>query len=359
MERASIMSLSHSEENDVDDDLVKFLEDEVLAQDVYEDCQHNGQENSRSSSSKSIDFEECKVEVDVEELAEYDVGTVMKHKVEASGSSSRLLKRKRYMENGSFSKIPTEIYPNIFKFLSPEDLTNCALVCRFMRAAASEESLWKRLYCMRWGLPESDHGKLRECAWKKLYIERDTVDTMEFVQGCPIEFQEYYIQMQAAKRSYAPHHSMLKDDIMIPDATVGDQINQLKQHHGLPDVFTGAHACSGSTCTYSQVGDIFLCEKTGLVHVCDHTCQETVVDAANQLLVCLISGRCSDKWISTAEEEVDPGHQEADYAAVDEAEPLTGDGQLARAYLLGYNCNDEKELEDALREVIYPGCNRI
>lgn len=353
------MPLSHSEENDADDDLVKFLEAEVLAQDVYEDSLQNGQENSRSSSSKSIDLEECKVKVDVEGLAEYDVGTVMKHNVEASGSSSRLLKWKHYTENGSFSKIPTEIYPNIFKFLSPEDLVNCALVCRFMRAAASEESLWKRLYCMRWGLPQSDHGKLRECAWKKLYIERDTVDMMEFVRGCPIEFQEYYIQMQAAKRSDTPLRSMLKDDIMIPDTTVGDQINQWKQHHGLPDVFTGDHVCSGSTCTYSQLGDIFLCEKTGFVHVCDHTCRETVVDGANQLLVCLISGRCSDQWISTAEEEVDRGHRQADYAASDEAEPLTVDGQLARAYLLGYNCNDEKELEDALREVIYPGCNRI
>jgi hypothetical protein len=53
---------------------------------------------------------------------------------------------------------------------------------------------------------------------------------------------------------------------MILDTTVGDQINQWKQRHGLPDVFTGGHLCSGSTCTYSQVGDIFLCEKTGFVH---------------------------------------------------------------------------------------------
>jgi hypothetical protein len=353
-----MMSL-HSEANDADDDLVKFLEAEVLAQDVDEESQHNGQENSTSSSTKCIHLEECKLEVDIEELAENDVGAEMKSNVEASGSSSRHFKRKRYMENGPFSKIPTEIYPHIFKFLSPEDLVNCALVCRFMRAAASEESLWQRLYCMRWGLPQPDHGKLRACAWKKLYIERDTVDMMEFVRGCPVEFQEYYIQMQAAKRSDAPLRSMLKDDIMILDTTVGDQINQWKQRHGLPDVFTGGHLCSGSTCTYSQVGDIFLCEKTGFVHVCDHTCRETVVDADSQLLVCLISGRCSVHWISTAEEEVDPGHQQGDYAAGDEAEPLTGDGQLARAYLLGYNCNDEKELEDALREVIYPGSNRI
>jgi len=352
------MSLLYSEENDADDDLVKFLEEEVLAQDVDGESQHCGQDLA-SSSSKCIHLEECKVEVDVDEHAENDVGAEMKRNVEASESSSRHLKRKRSVENGPFSEIPTEIYPHIFKFLSPEDLVHCALVCRFMRAAASEESLWQRLYCTRWGLPQVDHGKLRACTWKELYIERDTVDMMEFVQGCPVEFQEYYIQMQAAKRSDAPLPSKMKDDIMILDTTMGDQINQWKQHHGLPVVFTGDHVCSGSTCTYFQVGDIFLCEKTGFVHVCDDTCRETVVDGANQLLVCLISGRCSDQWISTAEEEVDPGHEQGDYAAVDEAEPLTGDGQLARAYLLGYNCNDEKELEDALREVIYPGSNRI
>lgn len=342
------MSFLHSEQNDADDDLVKFLEAELLAQDVDEEYQHNGQENSTSSSSKCIHLEESKVDVDADELAENDVGTEMRHHVEASGSSSRHVKQKCYTENGPFSKIPTEIYPQIFKFLSPEDLVNCALACRFMRAAASEKSLWLRLYCMRWGLPQPVHGKLRTFAWKKLYIERDTVDMEQSVRDIPVEFREYYIQMQAAKRSDAPLDSMLKDDIMIPDATVGDQINQWKQHH----------VCSGSTCTYSQVGDMFLCEKTGFVHVCDDTCRETVVDGANQLLVCLISGRCSDHWFSTAEELVDRGHQEGDYAAEDEAEPLTGDGQLARAYLLGYNCNDEKELEDALREVVYPGSNR-
>lgn len=356
------MSFLHSEENDADDDLVKFLEAEVLAQDVDEEYQQIGQENSTSSSSKCNHLEECKVDVDGDELAENDVGTEMEHNVEASGSSFRHSKWKCYMENGPFSKIPTEIYPQIFKFLSPEDLVNCALACQFMRVAASEESLWQRLYCMRWGLPQPDHGKLRTCAWKKLYIERDTVDMVESVRDCPVEIQEFCRQWQASKRSDAPLRSMLKDDIMIPDATVGDQINQWnqinqwKQHHGLPEVFPGDHVCSGSTCTYFQVGDIFLCEKTGFVHVCDDTCQETVVD--NQLLVCLISGRCSDQWFSTAEELIDRGHQQGDNDAGDEAEPLTGDGELARAYSLGYNCNDENELEDALREVIYPGSNR-
>jgi len=82
----------------------------------------------------------------------------------------------------------------------------------------------------------------------------------------------------------------------------------------------------------SKLVTFFYVKKIGFVHVCDHTCQETVVDAANQLLICLISGRCSDKWISTTEEEVNPGYQQADYVAADEAVPLTGDGQLGALF---------------------------
>ena len=102
---------------------------------------------------------------------------------------------------------------------------------------------------MRWGLlPHSK--KLRECPWKKLYIQvlnrlvlilvfkfffffqimisfirlshrnklvesyfqlvcfslqRDEKDMVELVRNCPSDqFKEYYIQMQAAKRSQAP-----------------------------------------------------------------------------------------------------------------------------------------------------------
>lgn len=35
-------------------------------------------------------------------------------------------------------------------------------------------------------------------------MQRDEEDMVEFVKNCPVEFKEYYIQMQAAKRSQAP-----------------------------------------------------------------------------------------------------------------------------------------------------------
>ncbi|OMO93685.1 hypothetical protein COLO4_16753 [Corchorus olitorius] len=250
----------------------------------------------------------------------------------------------RRIESGIFSKIPPELFPHILKFLSSEDLVSCSLVCSFLNYAASDESLWRRLYCMRWGL--SRPTKIRECAWKKLYIQRDEEDMTELVRNCGSEFKEYYIQMQAAKRSQAPLPSQVKDDSIILDKTVADQVSMWKSSRGLTDKVFADHACSGETCSYYQIGDVFVCEKTGQVHVCDDTCREVILDPTNELLVCTISGHCFDRLLSPCEMEPDEQQQGG---ATDEAEPFMGSGRFARAYLLGYNCEDEKELEAALR----------
>lgn len=181
----------------------------------------------------------------------------------------------RRIETGIFSKLPPELFPHILKFLSSEvwnlpanflflyyfgkmlarpnhqmlwrlwcatfllqDLMACSMVCKFLSLAASDESLWRRLwafiirsskrsiclyhsilffyaswplkflsalqilylkclntinlcectydlhspyhmlclinahcsYCIRWGLLSSGN-KMRQCAWKKLYIQ--------------------------------------------------------------------------------------------------------------------------------------------------------------------------------------------
>ncbi|KAF5741962.1 F-box protein SKIP31 isoform X3 [Tripterygium wilfordii] len=199
---------------------------------------------------------------------------------------------------------------------------------------------------MRWGLLPPTY-KLRESAWKKLYIQRDEEDMIELVRNCPSEFREYYIQMQAAKRSQAPLPSQVKDDRIVLDRTVADQVSLWKSSRGLTDKVVTDHTCSGETCSYHQIGDVFVCEKTGHVHVCDDTCREVIMDPTNELLVCTISGHCFDRLLSPAEMEPDPDQQQG--GVTDEAEPFMGSGRFARAYLLGYNCNDEEELEAALR----------
>ncbi|MBA0593206.1 hypothetical protein Gorai_010161 [Gossypium raimondii] len=51
----------------------------------------------------------------------------------------------RRIESGTFSKIPPELFTQILKFLSSEDLVSCSMVCSFLNYAASDESLWRRL----------------------------------------------------------------------------------------------------------------------------------------------------------------------------------------------------------------------
>ncbi|XP_051151634.1 F-box protein SKIP31 [Andrographis paniculata] len=300
----------------------------------------------RSSSSTSLSSLDEEAEAEVEDAsstppkAETVIGN--------NGNDGRVDTESRQMpkriETGIFSQIPPELLFHILKFLSSEDLVSCLLVCKFLNFAAADESLWRRLYCMRWGLLPPK--KPRECAWKKLYIQRDKEDMVEFARNCPSEFKQYYIQMQVAKRSQAPNLSQVNDDRVILDKTLADQVSMWKSSRGLPDNVIVNHACSGESCTYYRIGDVFVCEKTGNVHVCDDTCKEIIMDPTNELLVCTISGRCFDRLLSPAE-EVDTEQQQGGVG--DEAEPFMGSGRFARAYLLGYNCEDEKELEAALR----------
>lgn len=266
-----------------------------------------------------------------------------KEKEKGKGKEKYSTKPRR-IESGILSKIPPELFPHILKFLSSEDLMACSLTCKFLNYAASDESLWRRLYCMRWGLLPP-FKKLCDCVWKNLYIQRDEEDMVRLVRNCPPEFKEYYMQMHAAKRSQAPLPSQVKDDQIILDKTLADQVSIWKKSKGLTDNVVTDHACSGDKCSYHQIGDVFVCEKTGNVHVCDETCREVVINPVNELLVCTISGLCFDRLLSPYEMEPYP----AEGAATEEAEPFMGSGRFARAYSLGYNCDDEKELEACLR----------
>ncbi|XVE65416.1 hypothetical protein DITRI_Ditri07aG0178500 [Diplodiscus trichospermus] len=317
--------------DDEDEFLANFLESELSDE---EERESEEPEAKRLRVGKEDEEEEQKSKGEAASSSNSNPGLV-------KNNNHRIVPRR--IESGTFSKIPPELFPHILKFLSSEDLVSCSLVCSFLNYAASDDSLWRRLYCMRWGLlPPKE---IRECAWKKLYMQRDEEDMIELVRNCPSEFKEYYIQMQASKRSQAPLPS--QDDSIILDKTVSDQVSIWKSSHGLTDKVVADHACSGETCSYYQIGDVFVCEKTGQVHVCDDTCREVILDPNNELLVCTISGHCFDRLLSPSEMEQDPEQQQG--GGTDEAEPSLGSGRFARAYILGYNCEDEKELEAALR----------
>lgn len=310
-----------------------FLESEVLSE-VSDQEEEPKAKRMRRTEDKTENLENTE--------AKGSCSSSSSSAITSNSGGNRLVR----IETGILSKIPPELFRHILKFLSSEDLIACSLVCRFLNHAASDESLWQRLYRMRWGLLPPTR-KLRECPWKKLYIQRDEEDMVDLGRNCPLEFKEYYIQMQAAKRSQAPLPSQVNDDGLILDKTVADQVSLWKRSKGLTDKVVTDHACSGEKCTYYQVGDVFVCEKTGQVHVCDDNCREAVMDPANMLWVCRISGHCFDNLLSQAEAESDAEQQQED--PTDEAEPFMGSGRFARAYLLGYNCADEKELEATWR----------
>ncbi|XP_028087745.1 F-box protein SKIP31-like [Camellia sinensis] len=104
-------------------------------------------------------------------------------------------------------------------------------------------------YCMRWGLLPPTK-KLRECAWKKLYMQVYLGSTYSF---------------------------LVNDDRIILDKTLTDQVSIWKSSRGLTDKVVLDHDCSGETCTYYQIGDVFVCEKTGQVHViCGYLGEESI-----------------------------------------------------------------------------------
>jgi uncharacterized protein YrrD len=61
-------------------------------------------------------------------------------------------------------------------------------------------------------------------------------------------------------------HVKVNDDRIILDKTVADQVSMWKSSKGLTDKVVTDHACSGETCSYYHIGDVFICEKTGQVH---------------------------------------------------------------------------------------------
>ncbi|KAM0915269.1 hypothetical protein ACQ4PT_010939 [Festuca glaucescens] len=345
------------EEEDVDvDGLASFLEFEILCGSSDEDPLDEQEEGEEEKEMPVIhDVKKGKRKQSTQSDADGSgSGSEDEHQKRArreKGKGKALPAEHPQIDTGMFTDIPVELFLQIFKFLSSEDLISCALVCRFMNAAASDETLWRRLYCMRWGLSSNatSNAKLRDCAWKNLYIQQDREDMVEFVRYTPTEFKEYYIQMQAAKRSQAPLPSEVNDDKIILDKTVADQVSSWKSRRGLTDDAVKGHSCSGSTCLYTQIGDAYICEKTGCVHVCDDACREFVLDQSSGLLVCTISGHCFERFLCPDDEWDTCDADQQQGGVTDEAEPFMGSGRFARAYQLGYDCADEKELEHALR----------
>ncbi|CDY35006.1 BnaA01g27280D [Brassica napus] len=116
------MSLS----DDEDECFARFLESEVSSVEDEEKTKEPEPKRQR------IEKDKTKVVVD-KDVDQKENG----HNKDRNGA--------KRIESGDFTKVPTELFRHIFKFLSSEDLLSCALVCKFLNFTASDESLWRRL----------------------------------------------------------------------------------------------------------------------------------------------------------------------------------------------------------------------
>lgn len=77
---------------------------------------------------------------------------------------------------------------------------------------------------------------------------------------------------------------------MILDKSVADQVSIWKKSKGLTDKVFSDHNCSGETCSYYQIGDVFVCETTGYVH--GTLCFSSSYVVANILMIITLVMQC-------------------------------------------------------------------
>eukprot|EP00899_Mesostigma_viride_P016597 jgi/Mesvir1/24939/Mv16915-RA.1 len=266
---------------------------------------------------------------------------------------------------GELAVFPPEVLHHMLRFLSPEDLTTCARVCKYLAHMTLDAALWRHLYCLRWsGKVGAAASSAKNSNWKKMYFELDRSEAADAITGAPPELREDMAQMQRAYRTQAPTRAQVAQDdsLLLHNTTMGEEIASWRARHGFVGVQAARRAaehtaCSGPGCSYHVIGDVFLCETTGRAHVCDDTCREMVVDPSNELMVCPVSGRTSEQWLGDGEGNAGGGYG-SDKEAEEEGEGeeiAGGAGRLARAFWLGYYCKNEKELDSKLGRRAAPG----
>ncbi|GKU96033.1 hypothetical protein SLEP1_g9313 [Rubroshorea leprosula] len=305
--------------DDEDEILAHFLESEVL---------YAYQEEEDEPKTKRFRTEENDK---VESQSNSGKLNMNPDSVQPNNNSNKKKSVPRSIETGILSKIPPELFTHILKFLSSEDLVSCSLCGQLLHEMGFIAT----------------HKVKGICLEEALYSGIGHLSSKSATFKC----KKQNGAMQA------PLPSQVKDDRIFLDKAVADHVSMWKSRHRLADKVFTDHVCSGKTCSYHQIGNVFVCEKTGHVHVCDDTCREVILNPTNKLLVCTISGHCFDRLPSPSQMELDPfltlcsskseKQQQQQGGGTDEAEPFMGSGRFARAYFLGYNCADE-ELKAAL-----------
>ena len=103
-------------------------------------------------------------------------------------------------------------------------------------------------------------------------------------------------QMAISKRSLTLGRDFVGEGASAPsNRQRHSPVAQWRVEHGLPEAPDADHTCSGRCSFVNIVDNVYICEHCGREHVCDDSCRERVLDTANGLPVCPISGMCFDQ----------------------------------------------------------------
>jgi len=188
--------------------------------------------------------------------------------------------------------LPVECLERILCLLSPNALCAMSQTCRLCRGLASNASLWKALYYMRWsGLVGEDVvDNEDERSWKGLYMLKDGEDVKN-VGVCGEDTKQLYRDMVYAYREQSLHSvdawGVLMDGGVSEDApgSVSEHVARFKKRHGIlasssssskggGGVVGGVgntrnHASAVARNTGSMSGHV-ICEYEAVVGVADH-----------------------------------------------------------------------------------------
>lgn len=109
------------------------------------------------------------------------------------------------------------------------------------------------------------------------------------------------VQMELSKRSFTLGREHAGQTITVNgNRHRHSPVTQWRVEHGFSEQADPACVCPGR-CAFANVADnVYICERCGREHVCDEQCGERVLDTANGLPVCPISGMCFDHHLDTA-----------------------------------------------------------
>jgi len=241
-------------------------------------------------------------------------------------------------EFSHLTTLPDDVVNVILRHLAPCDLTALASTCATLRAKCDADVLWRQCFEERFGndFKTSVGGMM---SWKRKYFAADRAEITRELRMAPEGFERICVEAQVSKRSQVCVRLAPLQEIGESDRAVANW--KRKRSFSCDDV--DRHRCSRRLgCTYHVVHvNVFVCESSGRVHVCDENCRERMFDTENETEICEISGASFDTVLQEHDDENTADLQ-------DQQEQYFERGFFGRAFAVGYECENEVELQTAL-----------